>query len=70
MRVIVYVSDVMYVCDGFLRVDMFPSPNDQIHEVGEFVVESTNWMVRGAVPDVTDDTNAATGIVAILPAPI
>jgi hypothetical protein len=49
---------------------MFPSPNDQIHDVGEFVVESTNWTVRGAVPLVTDDTNAATGIMATLPAPM
>jgi hypothetical protein len=49
---------------------MFPSPNDQIHEVGAFVVESTNWTVRGAVPEVTDDTNEALGIVAILSATI
>lgn len=54
------------MCDGFWMVDRFPSPNDQIHEVGEFVVESTNWTVRGAVPEVTDDANDATGIVAIL----
>jgi hypothetical protein len=64
IRVTVYVPAVVYVCDGFSSVDVFPSPNDQIQEVGELIEESTNWMVSGAVPEVTVDRNDATGIVA------
>jgi hypothetical protein len=70
IRVTVYVPAVMYVCDGFSSVDVFPSPNDQTHEVGELIEESTNWTVSGAVPEVTVDRNEATGIVATLPATI
>ena len=56
----------MYVWDGFCRVDVVPSPNDHTHDVGESVEESTNWVVSGAVPEVSVDTKDATGIVATL----
>jgi len=46
---------------GFLTVDVPPSPNDQNHDTGEFVEESMNWTDRGVVPEVTFDTNEATG---------
>ena len=46
---------------GFCEVDDPPSPNDQTHDVGEFVEESTNWTDRGMVPDVTFATKFATG---------
>jgi hypothetical protein len=70
VRVTVYVPTLVYVCDGFWEVDELPSPNDQTHEVGEFVEESTNWTVNGAVPEVSVATNDATGVVATLPAVI
>jgi hypothetical protein len=45
-------------------VDVLPSPNDQTHDVGVFTEESTNWTVRGALPDSTVDRNAASGAAA------
>ena len=42
-------------------MDEPPSPNDQNHEVGEFVEESMNWTSRGTVPPVTFETKDATG---------
>jgi len=41
--------------------DVLPSPNDQSHEVGEFVDSSINCTVMGTVPSVAVDTNAASG---------
>jgi hypothetical protein len=49
------------VCNGFCTVDVPPSPNDQTHELGEFVDESINWTVSGEVPDSTVALNAADG---------
>jgi hypothetical protein len=46
---------------GFLTEDVPPSPNDQNHDTGEFVEESMNWTFSGVVPEVTFDTNEATG---------
>ena len=63
VSVTVYVPAVTYVCDGFSSVEIFPSPNNQIHDVGEFVDRSTNWIVMGAVPVFTVDRKEATGIV-------
>ena len=63
VSVTVYVPAVTYVCDGFSSVEVFPSPNNQLHEVGEFVERSTNWIVRGTVPVFTVDRKEATGTV-------
>lgn len=41
-----------------------PSPKDHVHDVGEYVEESTNWTVSGAVPDVVVETKELTGAVA------
>ena len=38
--------------DGFCEVLVFPSPNDQSHDVGVLVDVSVNRMVNGIVPDV------------------
>jgi hypothetical protein len=42
--------------------EVLPSPNDHIHDVGEFVDSSMKSTVRGAVPEVAFDANAATGV--------
>jgi hypothetical protein len=55
---------VVYVCTGLCPVDVPPSPNDQAHDVGEFVEESRNCTLSGMVPDVAFEWNIATGIIA------
>jgi hypothetical protein len=40
------------------------SPNNQVHEVGEFKDESINCTESGVVPDDTFDINDATGLSA------
>jgi hypothetical protein len=42
-------------------VEVLPSPNDQAHEVGEFVDRSTNCTLSGTVPLVPFETKEATG---------
>jgi hypothetical protein len=54
------------VCIGLWSEDELPSPNDQIHDVGEFVDRSTNCTLNGTVPLVTFETNAAAGVDAAL----
>jgi hypothetical protein len=44
-----------------LSEEVPPSPKDQTHPVGELVEESTNWTVRGTVPEVTVVTKEADG---------
>jgi hypothetical protein len=63
VRVTVYDPAVVYTCDGFWALPVLPSPKDQSHDVGEPVDSSVNWTVRGAVPEVRDSVNAATGVV-------
>jgi hypothetical protein len=57
----VYVPGVVYWCVGFWEVDVPPSPNVQDHDVGEPLELSVNVTVRGAVPDVGEPVNDATG---------
>ena len=47
-------------------IEVPPSPNDHTQDVGAFVEESMNWMVRGMVPEDTVVMNDATGAVATL----
>jgi hypothetical protein len=61
---------VVYVCTGLRSVDVPPSPNDQTHDVGVLVEESTNWTVRGAFPDSTVEMKDATGLVETVPTTI
>jgi len=49
------------VNDGFCSVLVFPSPNDQSHDVGVFADVSVNWIVSGIVPDVGVALKPATG---------
>jgi hypothetical protein len=49
------------VCDGFRRVDIPPSPNDQFHEVEDPVEESVNWTAIGGQPAVMFAVKFATG---------
>jgi len=49
------------VWDGFWSEDVMPSPNDQTHEVGVFVDESTNWTASGHGPSVSVAVKEATG---------
>ena len=49
--------------DGLSVVLIPPSPKFHSHEVGDPVDSSVNWTVRGAVPEVSDSVNAATGVV-------
>jgi hypothetical protein len=64
VSVTVYVPAEEYVCTGCCSVELPPSPNDQTHEVGEFVDESMNWTLIGTVPEVTFEWNNATGVIA------
>jgi hypothetical protein len=64
VSVTVKVPAVVYVCTGLCSVDVPPSPNDQAHEVGEFVDESRNCTLSGMVPEVAFEWNNATGIMA------
>jgi hypothetical protein len=66
VRVTVYVPEVVYVCTGLWSGEVVPSPNDQAHDVGEFVDRSTNCTLSGTVPLVPFDTKAATGTEADL----
>jgi len=43
-------------------VEVLPSPNDHIHDVGEFVDSSMKSTLNGAVPEVAFDAKAATGV--------
>jgi hypothetical protein len=56
----------VYVKDGFCTVLVFPSPNDQSHEVGVPVDESVNCTVNGTVPDVGVALKPATGAAEVV----
>jgi len=49
VRLKVYVPAEVYWCEGFCAVDVPPSPNDQLHDVGALVDRSVNCTVSGAV---------------------
>jgi hypothetical protein len=70
VSVTVYVPSITYVCEGFCAADVLPSPNDQTHDVGVLVEESTNWTARGAFPDSTVEMKDATGFVETEPTTI
>ena len=57
-----YVPVSVYSCAGFWSVDFPPSPNCQLHVVGEFSDVSVNRTVRGAVPLVISEVKLATGV--------
>lgn len=52
VKVTVYVPAVVYLCDGFSRVAVPPSPKVQAQEVGELVDVSVNVTISGLVPEV------------------
>jgi hypothetical protein len=62
VNVTVYVPALVKVWEGLSPVDVPPSPNDHIHEVGVFVDSSIKRTPSGTVPEVAFDTNAATGV--------
>jgi hypothetical protein len=62
VSVTVYVPAEVYTCTGFWLVEVPPSPNDQTHDVGEFVVESMNWTLSGIDPELTFEIKSAFGI--------
>ncbi len=62
VRVTVYVPAVVYLCDGFLRVAVPPSPKVQAQEVGELVEVSVNVTVSGFVPEVGEAMKSASRI--------
>jgi len=49
------------VCTGFWRVDVSPSPNDQLQLVGDLVELSVNVTSAGAVPKVGVKVKYASG---------
>jgi hypothetical protein len=61
VSVTVYVPEEEYTCTGFWLVEVPPSPNDQTHEVGVFVVESINWTFSGMFPELTFEMKSAFG---------
>jgi hypothetical protein len=64
VRVTVNVPDPAYWCTGDCSAEVPPSPNDQAHDVGEFVEVSMNCTDRGPSPLEVFDVNNATGTVA------
>ncbi len=61
VRVTVYVPAAVYLCEGFSRVAVPPSPNVQAHDVGESVEVSVNVTVSGLVPEVGDAVKLGIG---------
>jgi hypothetical protein len=69
VRVTVYVPAALYVWAGFCAVDgADPSPKSHDHDVGEPVEVSWKATLNGAVPDVGDAVNDATGAAGTLAA--
>ena len=61
LNVTLYSPDLLYVCTGFLSVELFPSPKVHLHEVGDPVLWSVKLTVRGAFPETGDAEKAAVG---------
>ena len=62
--VTVYVPFAEYLWEGFLSVDVLPSPKVHTHEVGELVDVSVNATVSGNFPVVGVPVKLATGATA------
>ncbi len=59
-----YIPGVVYVCDGFLNVEVFPapvSPNVQLHPVGVPVEVSVKTTMSGENPEVGAPIKLAVG---------
>jgi hypothetical protein len=56
---------VIYVVDGFCKVEVVPLPRSQYQEVGEFVLLSVKLTRMGAQPEVILDVKPATGAWAL-----
>jgi hypothetical protein len=62
VKLTVYFPVLLYLCMGFLAVDgLLLSPKSQRYDAGEPVLLSMNSTVSGALPDIRDAENAATG---------
>ena len=62
IKLTVYFPALLYLCIGFLVVDgLLLSPKSQSYDAGEPVLLSVNSTVSGALPDIRDAANAATG---------
>jgi hypothetical protein len=57
----VYFPAPEYVWEGFLLVDLPPSPKSHSHFVGLPVEVSVNWTVRGASPSSGEAVKLASG---------
>lgn len=62
VRVTVYLPALVYLCVGFLAVDVILSPKFQDHEVGLSVLLSVNLTVNGFLTLVKDAEKKATGV--------
>jgi len=49
------------VCTGVFSVEVFPSPKDHFHEVGDPVPLPEKSTARGAFPEVRDAEKLGTG---------
>ncbi len=57
-----YSPDSLYVCTGFLSVELVSSPKYHFHEAGDPVLLSVKLTVRGAFPVTGDAEKLATGV--------
>ena len=57
----VYFPDLVYLCVGFLTVEVLLSPKSQDQEVGLLVLLSVNVTVSGAFPLSGETEKAGTG---------
>ncbi len=56
-----YFPGTEYVCDGFCRGDVVPSPNAHVHAVGLLDEVSEKLTVKGVGPEVRSEVKEATG---------
>lgn len=59
-----YFPAFVYLCVGFLAVEVLLSPKFQDQELGEFALLSVNCTCKVVFPDVGDAEKAATGFTA------
>jgi hypothetical protein len=56
-----YSPVLLYVCTGFLSVELFPSPKVHFHELGNPVLWSVKLTVRGTFPEIGDAEKLVAG---------
>ena len=56
-----YSPFLLYVCDGLVSFEVFPSPKFHFQELGEPVLRSVKLTVKGRPPEAGDAEKPVTG---------